>query len=67
MEDLEHKKQGLQEILEQLKAEISELNTSIKADFEKANREIANFATDRQIVVGKIENELIGLYEILSK
>ena len=33
--NLEHKKRGLQEILEQVKAEISELNTSIKADFEK--------------------------------
>ncbi len=31
VEDLEHKKRGLQEILEQVKAEISELNTSIKA------------------------------------
>ena len=63
VEDLEHKKRGLQEILEQLKAEISELNTSIKDDFEKANKEIANFARERQIVVGKIENELIALYE----
>ena len=35
VEDLEHKKRGLQEILEQVKAEISKLNTSIKADFEK--------------------------------
>ena len=63
VEDLEHKKRGLQEILEQVKSEISELNTTIKADFEKANKEIANFATERQIVVGKIENELITLYE----
>jgi len=63
VEDLEHKKRGLQEILDQLKAEISELNTSIKADFDKANQEIANFATERQIVVGKIDNELIALYE----
>jgi predicted nucleic acid-binding Zn-ribbon protein len=63
VEDLEHKKRGLQEILEQVKAEISELNTSIKADFEKANKEIASFATERQTVVGKIEHELIVLYE----
>jgi predicted nucleic acid-binding Zn-ribbon protein len=63
VEDLEYKKRGLQEILEQVKAEISELNTSIKADFERANKEISNFATERQIVVGKIENELIALYE----
>ena len=63
VEDLEHKKRGLQEILEQVKAEISELNILIKADFEKANKEITNFATERQIVVGKIESELIALYE----
>jgi predicted nucleic acid-binding Zn-ribbon protein len=63
VEDLEHKKRGLQEILEQVKAEISELNTSIKADFEKANQEIAIFATERQTVVGKIEKELVALYE----
>jgi hypothetical protein len=63
VEDLEHKKRGLQEILKQVKAEISELNISIKADFEKANKEIANFATERQTVVGKIEVELVVLYE----
>jgi predicted nucleic acid-binding Zn-ribbon protein len=63
VEDLEHKKRGLQEILEQVKAEISELNTSIKADFEQANQEIVIFATERQTVVGKIEKELVALYE----
>jgi predicted nucleic acid-binding Zn-ribbon protein len=63
VEDLEHAKRGLQEILKQVKAEIFELNTSIKADFEKANKEIASFATERQTVVGKIDKELINLYE----
>jgi predicted nucleic acid-binding Zn-ribbon protein len=63
LEDLEHKKRGLQQILNQIKSEISELNTSIKADFEKVNKEIATFATERQTVLGKIENELIELYE----
>ena len=63
VEDLEHKKRGLQEILNQVKSEISELNISIKADFEKANKEISTFATERQTILGKVENELIELYE----
>ena len=63
VEDLEHKKRGLQDILNQVKSEISVLNTSIKADFEKVNKEIATFATERQTVVGKVENELFKLYE----
>ena len=63
VEDLEHKKRGLQEILEQVKAEISELNIAIKADFEKANKEIATFSTERQIVISKVEKDLLDLYE----
>jgi len=63
VEDLEHKKRGLQEILEQIKAEISELNTLIKADFEKANKEITIFATERQTIINKVDNELFKLYE----
>ena len=63
VEDLEHKKRGLQEILEQVKAEISELNITIKADFEKANREIATFSTERQTVISKVEKDLLDLYE----
>jgi predicted nucleic acid-binding Zn-ribbon protein len=63
VEDLEHKKRGLQEILEQVKAEISELNIAIKADFEKANKEIANFSTERQTVISKVEKDLLDLYE----
>jgi len=63
VEDLEHKKRGLQDILYQVKSEISELNTLIKTDFEKANKEIATFATERQTVVGKVENQLVELYE----
>ena len=63
VEDLEHKKRGLQDILYQVKSEISELNTLIKTDFEKANKEIATFAAERQTVVGKVENQLVELYE----
>jgi predicted nucleic acid-binding Zn-ribbon protein len=63
VEDLEHKKRGLQEILEQVKAEISELNITIKADFEKANREIATLSTERQTVISKVEKDLLDLYE----
>jgi predicted nucleic acid-binding Zn-ribbon protein len=37
--------------------------TETKGDFEKANKEISNFAAERQIVVEKIEKELIALYE----
>jgi predicted nucleic acid-binding Zn-ribbon protein len=63
VEDLEHKKRGLQEILEQVKAEISELNIAIKVDFEKANKEIAIFSTERQTVISKVEKDLLDLYE----
>jgi predicted nucleic acid-binding Zn-ribbon protein len=63
VEDLEHKKRGLQEILEQVKTEISELNIAIKADFEKANKEIATFSTERQTVISKVEKDLLDLYE----
>jgi predicted nucleic acid-binding Zn-ribbon protein len=63
VEDLEHKKRGLQEIVEQVKAEISELNIAIKADFEKANKEIATFSTERQTVISKVEKDLLDLYE----
>jgi predicted nucleic acid-binding Zn-ribbon protein len=63
VEDLEHKKRGLQEIIEQVKAEISELNIAIKADFEKANKEIVTFSTERQTVISKVEKDLLDLYE----
>jgi predicted nucleic acid-binding Zn-ribbon protein len=63
VEDLEHKKRGLQEILEQVKTEISELKIVIKADFEKANKEIAIFSTERQNVISKVEKDLLDLYE----
>jgi len=63
VEDLEHKKRGLQEIVEQVKAEISELNIAIKADFEKANKEIVTFSTERLTVISKVEKDLLDLYE----
>jgi predicted nucleic acid-binding Zn-ribbon protein len=63
IEDLEHKKSGLQEILTQVKDEISQLNTSIKDDFSKANSEIAAFTTNRNEVVSKIDKSLVELYE----
>jgi predicted nucleic acid-binding Zn-ribbon protein len=63
IEDLEHKKSGLQEILTQVKDEISQLNTSIKDDFSKANSEIAAFTTNRNKVVSKIDKSLVELYE----
>jgi predicted nucleic acid-binding Zn-ribbon protein len=63
VEDLEHKKRGLQEILEQVKTEISELNIAIKTDFEKANKEIATFSAERLTVISKVEKDLLDLYE----
>ena len=63
IEDLEHKKRGLQEILTQVKDEMSQLNTSIKDDFSKANSEIAVFTTNRNEVVSKIDKSLVELYE----
>ena len=63
VEDLEHKKRGLQEIVEQVKEEISELNIAIKADFEKANKEIVTFSTERLTVISKVEKDLLDLYE----
>jgi uncharacterized protein len=63
VEDLEHKKRGLQDILAQLKYEISSLNTLIKNDFSKANNEITVFATKRNQVISKIDKPLAELYE----
>ena len=63
IEDLEHKKSGLQEILTQVKDEISQLNTLIKDDFSRANSEIAVFTTNRNEVVSKIDKSLVELYE----
>ena len=63
IEDLDHKKSGMQEILTQVKNEISDLNTLIKNDFSKANGDIAVFATERNEVVSKIDKALIELYE----
>jgi predicted nucleic acid-binding Zn-ribbon protein len=63
IEDLEHKKRVLQEILAQVKYEISQLNTLIKDDFSKANSEIAVFTTNRNEIVSKIDKSLVELYE----
>jgi hypothetical protein len=63
IEDLEHKKSGLQEMLTQVKDEISQLNTLIKDDFSRANSEIAVFTTNRNEVVSKIDKSLVELYE----
>jgi len=63
IEDLEHKKRGLQEISTQVKDEISQLNTLIKYDFSRANSEIAVFTTNRNEVVSKIDKSLVELYE----
>lgn len=63
IEDLEHKKSGLQEILTQVKDEIGQLNTLIKDDFSRANSEIAVFITNRNEVVSKIDKSLVELYE----
>ena len=63
LEDLEHKKSGLQEILTQVKDEISQLNTLIKDDFSRANSEIVVFTTNRNEVVSKIDKSLVELYE----
>ena len=59
IEDLEHKKSGMQEILSQVKDEISQLNTLIKKDFSKANSEISVFTTERNEIVSKIDKALI--------
>ena len=53
----------MQEILSQVKDEISQLNTLIKNDFSKANSEISIFTTNRNEVVSKIDKALIELYE----
>ena len=53
----------MQEILSQVKDEISQLNTLIKNDFSKANSEISIFTTKRNEVVSKIDKALIELYE----
>lgn len=66
VEDLEHKRKGLQEMLGQVKSEISELNILIKNDFAKANEEIKTFANQRLGLVSKIDQALVALYEKIN-
>ena len=63
LEDLDHKKSGLQEILTQVNDEINQLNILIKDDFSKANSDIAVFTTNRNKVVAKIDKSLVELYD----
>ena len=63
LEDLDHKKSGLQEILIQVNDEINQLNILIKGDFSKANCDIAVFTTNRNKVVAKIDKSLVELYD----
>ena len=63
LEDLDHKKSGLQEILIQVNDEINQLNILIKGDFSKANSDIAVFTTNRNKVVAKIDKSLVELYD----
>ena len=63
LEDLDHKKSGLQEILIQVNDEINQLNILIKDDFSKANSDIAVFTTNRNKVVAKIDKSLVELYD----
>ena len=63
LEDLDHKKSVLQEILIQVNDEINQLNILIKDDCSKANSDIAVFTTNRNKVVAKIDKSLVELYD----
>ena len=63
LEDLDHKKSGLQGILIQVNDEINQINILIKDDFSKANSDIAVFTTNRNKVVAKIDKSLVELYD----
>ena len=63
LEDLEHKKNGLIDILKQMTSDIENLNTNIKADFDNANKEISVLVQDRNLITSRLEKSLIDLYE----
>ncbi len=63
LDDLEHKKSGLTDMLNQVKSEISQLNDKIKANFATLDNEIINLTSERNVIAELLPQDLLNLYE----